>query len=89
MTKQWRVGRKLGRTLYWGEELVGMMDTQELAAQVVALMNGEVATRIEQLKVQARALVEVLHVAQGHLPRTVDMCCAPVCRDTREMIDGD
>ncbi len=37
----WRVGRKLGRTLYDGERLVGMMDTAELAAQVVAAVNAQ------------------------------------------------
>lgn len=35
----WRVGRKLGRTLYVGEGLVGIMDTPALAASVVAAMN--------------------------------------------------
>ena len=49
----WRVGRSLGRTLYWqvGAEpskddvFVGIMDTVGLAAQVVAACNG--ATRLE------------------------------------------
>lgn len=36
----WRVGKKLGRTLYDGETLVGLMDTQELAASVVTAVNG-------------------------------------------------
>lgn len=31
----WRVGRKVGRTLYRAEQLVGMMDTPELAAEAV------------------------------------------------------
>jgi hypothetical protein len=32
----WRVGRKVGRTLYEDDELIGVMDTRELAAEVVA-----------------------------------------------------
>lgn len=39
MAEQWRVGRKLGRTLYRNEVLVGMMDTPELADEVVVTMN--------------------------------------------------
>ena len=35
----WRVGRKLGRTLYRDEVCVGMVDTPELAAEIVAAMN--------------------------------------------------
>jgi hypothetical protein len=33
------VGRKLGRTLYVGEVFVGLMETRELAAEVVETMN--------------------------------------------------
>lgn len=44
----WRVGTKLGRTLYKDNELVGLMDTPELARAVVAALN----------------LVEALHVAE-------------------------
>lgn len=35
----WRVGRKLGRTLYRDEVCVGMVDTPGLAAEIVAAMN--------------------------------------------------
>ena len=35
----WRVGRKVGRTLYRGDALIGLMDTRELAAQVVEAVN--------------------------------------------------
>lgn len=34
----WRVGKKVGRTIYDGDVLIGMMDTPELAALVVAAM---------------------------------------------------
>ena len=40
-SNRWRVGTKLGRTLYRNNQLVGMMDTPELAAEVVAVMNKE------------------------------------------------
>lgn len=40
---RWRVGRKLGRTIYRDDECVGMVDTPEIAAAIVAAMNG--ATR--------------------------------------------
>jgi hypothetical protein len=35
----WRVGRKVGRTIYEGDTLVGVMDTPELAALVVEAVN--------------------------------------------------
>lgn len=35
----WRIGRKLGRTLYRDEVCVGMVDTPELAAEIVEKMN--------------------------------------------------
>jgi hypothetical protein len=44
-TGPWHTGRKLGRTLYRGDVLVGMMDTPELAAAVVRAMNGAQAER--------------------------------------------
>jgi hypothetical protein len=36
---RWRVGRKLGRTLYRDDQVVGMVDTPEIAAEIVAAMN--------------------------------------------------
>jgi hypothetical protein len=38
---RWRVGTKLGRTLYRDEVCVGMVDTPEIAAAIVAAMNRE------------------------------------------------
>jgi hypothetical protein len=35
----WRVGTKLGRTLYVDDKLVGMLDTPELAETVVRTIN--------------------------------------------------
>lgn len=39
----WRVGTKLGRTLYRDEVLVGMVDTPEIAVEIVAAMNADEA----------------------------------------------
>jgi hypothetical protein len=41
----WRVGRKLGRTLYRDDVCIGMVDTPELAAEIVAAMNGASSLR--------------------------------------------
>lgn len=38
-SEKWRVGRKLGRTLYIGDTCIGMVDAPEIAAQIVAAMN--------------------------------------------------
>lgn len=35
----WRVGRKLGRTLYIGDHCIGIVDTPELAAKIVESVN--------------------------------------------------
>lgn len=41
----WRTGRKVGRTIYRDEVLVGVMDTPELAAQVVDAISAREAAR--------------------------------------------
>lgn len=38
-TEKWRVGRKLGRTLYIGDRFIGSVDTPELASQIVEAVN--------------------------------------------------
>lgn len=40
---RWRVGKKLRRTLYIGDRLVGLVDTPEIAAAIVRAMNCEPA----------------------------------------------
>lgn len=37
----WRVGTKLGRTLYENEVFVGVVDTPEIAERIVRAMNSE------------------------------------------------
>ncbi len=42
----WRVGKRVGRTIYdANDQLIGVMDTPELAAQVVAAVNERGTTR--------------------------------------------
>ena len=42
---RWRVGRKLGRTLYRDDVCVGMVDSTELAATIVKAMNAKATAR--------------------------------------------
>jgi hypothetical protein len=52
LTMRWRTGRKLGRTIYRcldtgdpdDDELIGMMDTAEVAAHVVDVHNWRLGT---------------------------------------------
>lgn len=37
--KPWRIGRKVGRTIYWRNVLIGLVDTPVLAAAIVHAMN--------------------------------------------------
>lgn len=39
MADRWRTGRSLGRTLYEGDDLIGLMDTPALAERVVEAVN--------------------------------------------------
>ena len=41
MEPRWRVGRKLGRTLYLDGQCVGMVDTPALAEAMVIALNGD------------------------------------------------
>lgn len=52
MKKQvlWRVGRRVGRTIYRDDVLVGMMDTAEDAALVVEGMNAAERVRLDQAR---------------------------------------
>lgn len=61
----WRVGRKVGRTVYDGDTLIGVMDTPELAARVVAAVNAPCDCE-ERSEAMWRLLV---HVADGPTPQ--------------------
>jgi len=43
VAERWRVGCKVGRTLYINDELVGLMDTPELARRVVSALSEPVS----------------------------------------------
>jgi hypothetical protein len=49
----WRVGRKLGRTLYKDDICVGMVDTPELARAIVLAMNAKEVIKAACLVVDA------------------------------------
>lgn len=54
---RWRTGRKLVRTMYLDDKLVGMMDTPELATMAVASLNEEgAAVAQEAIEWAVRAL---------------------------------
>lgn len=58
--ERWRTGRRVGRTIYIGDRLVGLMDTPELAARVVQAVNryDALVAAIDEAGVElARALV--------------------------------
>jgi hypothetical protein len=48
----WRVGRKLGRTIYKDDVCVGMVDTPALAEEIVATMNGKPSKGASALRIQ-------------------------------------
>ena len=64
MSNLWRVGNRLGRTLYLDDECVGMVDTPEIAARIVATMNGD-ASRIVPLR-DADGTVDLRDAEDGH-----------------------
>jgi len=60
--KPWRVGRKVGRTIYDADDnLIGMMDTRELAAEVVRCVNvslvSEELERVTEERDELRATI--------------------------------
>jgi hypothetical protein len=58
--KTWRVGRKLGRTLYCDDVCVGMVDTPELAAEIVAAMNKDQLAVTSARAVDRMAVLDLL-----------------------------
>ena len=51
---KFRVGRKVGRTIYSDDQLIGVMDTVELATQVVNALNCH-QEMLDALKAVAKA----------------------------------
>lgn len=76
----WRVGRKLRRTLYVDDQVVGMVDTPDLAARIVAAMNqGSVPnpsptpaaardTAVPGVEVGTVVVLDLDGVRDGHVP---------------------
>jgi hypothetical protein len=55
---RWRVGKKLGRTLYRDDSLVGLVDTADDAAEIVQAMNGEDSQEAVRLRRELEDQVE-------------------------------
>lgn len=66
----WRVGRTLGRTLYRDEQCVGMVDTPELAAEIVKALDEWAKLNEAVVAAAETAIIAVsqrdLAVAEGH-----------------------
>jgi hypothetical protein len=52
----WRVGKKLGRTLYRNDVCVGFVDTPAIAAEIVSGMNAGSPTRVDGSYAHSAAL---------------------------------
>lgn len=68
----WRPGSKVGRTLYRGDELVGLVDTPALAMEIVTAVNARGRSLVEVAADSIEAFAgrlggdrDELHVAQG------------------------
>ncbi len=68
----WRVGTKLGRTLYKDDRCVGMVDTPELAAEIVSAM-----TRADEMLRAEFPDYDMLPGCGG--PSIMDAPGGPVC----------
>lgn len=55
---RWRVGRKVGRTLYLDDKLVGVVDTPELAQELCDAANMRISMQAQAEKIAARMLLE-------------------------------
>jgi len=58
----WRTGRKVGRTIYRDDTLVGVVDTPELARELVDAANERVALRFKLEEARA-ALTTIRNLA--------------------------
>jgi hypothetical protein len=62
----WRVGRKLGRTLYRDDQCVGMVDTPELASEIVRTMTSPPEQDRHDARMAAQRRVDgVISAARG------------------------
>lgn len=76
----WRVGSKVGRTLYYGDRLVGLVDTEEIALEVIHALNARGRSLLEVAADSIRNIAEHLdrddrdqqHIAEG-MHRAIDL----------------
>ncbi len=73
-TARYRTGMKVGRTLYRNGELIGLLDTPELAAECASMLN--VGTELLELcrsavllerLIYPAEIVEILERGRGHV----------------------
>ncbi len=78
---RWRVGRTLGRTLYKDDVCIGMVDTPELATEIVIALNDLARARETTALLQKRCQEALQHVesarpalkwVRNHAPRHDD-----------------
>jgi hypothetical protein len=68
----WRVGRKLGRTIYRGDVLIGVMDTEADAARVVeAVNNADILAAFKRMETNVMGALEDLQAADLQLDAEV------------------
>ncbi len=71
----WRVGRKVGRTIYAGDTLIGVMDRTEDAKAIVDMI---AALRAAEARVEVLETVLSLAQAHGETPIPMVLHC-PIC----------
>ncbi len=80
-SERWRVGRTLGRTLYKDDVCIGMVDTPELATEIVIALNDLARARETTALLQKRCQEALQHVesarpalkwVRNHAPRHDD-----------------
>jgi hypothetical protein len=86
---KWRVGRKLGRTLYRGDQVVGMVDTPELAADIVAAMNGSDAQELIRLRGRLERDLESFESIIDSLSRDFKDGAWSVACCTKSVLEGE
>lgn len=87
MTVRYRVGRKLGRTVYRDDELIGVMDTPELGALVAEALNEHEQIRREvthACPIGDAVLTPCCNRTPFELPRTDRMTLNPALITCRQ-----
>lgn len=74
----WRQGRKVGRTLYLNGTLIGMVDSTEIAAEVVAAMNGQASPDALAPTMYVHGGCAAFWVPRRYTPTTCPHCGRPL-----------